>query len=121
MRNSSVDNGIGRCPRPIQSAMYFRAMEATQNVAKHAGGGARATVTLGRDGALATFAISDDGVGMDVSARGDGDGLVGMRDRIGAVGGDLQIASTPGAGTTVRGAVPLDHGLADAAESEDAP
>jgi hypothetical protein len=40
------------------------------------------------------FAIADDGVGMD-----DGQGLIGMRDRI---------LSAPGAGTTVRGTVPLD-------------
>jgi signal transduction histidine kinase len=38
----------------------------------------------------------------------DGQGLIGMRDRIGAVGGRLEIVSSPGAGTTVRGIVPLD-------------
>jgi signal transduction histidine kinase len=38
----------------------------------------------------------------------DGQGLIGMRDRIGAVGGQLEIVSEPGVGTTVRGTVPLE-------------
>ena len=111
-RIAIVDNGIGRCQRAIESAIYFCSMEAIQNVVKHAGQGARATVTLERDGGRAGFAISDDGIGMDISARGDGDSVGSMRDRIGAVGGELRIASTPGVGTTVRGSVPLDHGVA---------
>jgi signal transduction histidine kinase len=107
MRIAVVDNGIGRCSRAIESAIYFCSMEAIQNVAKHAGDGARTTVTLGREAGRAAFAIADDGIGMGSSAR-DGDGLVGMRDRVGAVGGELRIASTPG-GTSVLGTVPLDR------------
>ena len=41
-----------------------------------------------------------------------------MRDRIGAVGGELRIVSVPGVGTTVRGTVPLDHGLTGEAGRE---
>ena len=44
---------------------------------------------------------------MDKASVGDGDGLIGMRDRIGAVGGTVEITSAPGRGTTVRGTVPL--------------
>ena len=114
MQIDVVDNGIGRCARPIESAIYFCSMEAIQNVIKHAGDGARATITFERDGTRAAFAISDDGIGMDVSAPGDGDGdgLVGMRDRVGAVGGELRITSTPAVGTTVRGSIPLENGTA---------
>jgi len=108
MRIAVVDNRIGRCSRAIESAIYFCSMEAIQNVAKHAGDGARTTVTLGRDGGRAAFAIADDGIGMGHSAPGEGDGLVGMRDRVGAVGGELRIASAPD-GTTVLGTVPLDR------------
>jgi signal transduction histidine kinase len=44
---------------------------------------------------------------MDASAAdGHGDGLTSMRDRIGAVSGELEIISTPGRGTTIRAAVP---------------
>jgi signal transduction histidine kinase len=102
-----VDDGIGRCSRPTESAIYFCSMEAIQNVAKHAGHGTRTTITLGRDRERVLFAISDDGIGMDASAPRDGDGLVGMRDRIGAVGGEFEITSTPGHGTTINGTVPI--------------
>ena len=92
---------------------------------KHAGHEARATATLGRDGERVAFAISDDGAGIDSSqpgvGDGDGDGLDSMRDRIGAVGGELRIVSAPGVGTTVRGTVPLDHGLTGEAGRERAP
>jgi signal transduction histidine kinase len=80
-------------------------MEAVQNATEHAGSHARVTVTLGRDRERVRFAVADDGVGMDPSA-GDGDGLTSMRDRIGAVSGELEITSTSGRGTTIRATVP---------------
>ena len=46
--------------------------------------------------------------GYDAAAIGPSAGLQNMADRIGALGGELQIESTPGAGTTVRGAVPVE-------------
>ena len=92
---------------PIEAAIYFCSMEAVQNATKHAGSNARVTITLGRDRERVRFAVADDGVGMDPSAvDGDGDGLTSMRDRIGAVSGELEITSTPGRGTTVRATVP---------------
>jgi signal transduction histidine kinase len=103
-----ADTGIGRCPRTIEAAIYFCAMEAVQNAIKHAGDGARVTITLGRDEHGVRFAIADDGVGMTEPSSRDGEGLIGMRDRIGAVGGELEISSRPGAGTTVRGTIPFD-------------
>ncbi|HEX6024006.1 MAG TPA: histidine kinase [Solirubrobacter sp.] len=42
------DTGIGRCSRTIETAISFCAMEGTQNAVKHAGDGARITITLGR-------------------------------------------------------------------------
>ena len=102
-----VDDGIGRCARTVEAAIYFCAMEAVQNATKHAGSHARVTITLGRDRERVRFAVADDGVGMDPSAAdGDGDGLTSMRDRIGAVSGELEITSTPGRGTTIRATVP---------------
>ena len=65
---------------------------------------ARLTEASDRDGIH--FAIADDGVGMDTSADSDGQGLTGMKDRIGAVGGELEVVSESGRGTTVRGTVP---------------
>ena len=58
-----------------------------------------------RDRRLLRFEFTDDGVGVSVDAAptGDGIGMTSMRDRIGAVGGDLEVISSPGRGTTVRG------------------
>jgi signal transduction histidine kinase len=83
-------------------------MEAVQNATKHAGSQARVTITLGRDRERVRFAVADDGVGMDdpSATDGDGHGLTSMRDRIGAVSGELEITSTPGRGTTIRATVP---------------
>jgi len=88
------------------STIWESRREAIQNTIKHAGPGARVAVVLRRGAECVEFAISDDGVGMDDGARSDGVGLVSMQDRIGAVGGDLEIVSSPGGGTTVRGTVP---------------
>ncbi len=113
------DGGIGRCSPVVEAAVYFCSLEAIQNAIKHAGSHAETTVTLRRDGRGVSFAIADDGVGLDTSAPGEGVGLVSMRDRIGAVGGELEIVSAAGLGTTVRGTVP-EAGLEPAVQSENA-
>ena len=105
-----VDHGIGRCSAPIEAAVYFCSLEAIQNALKHAGPTAKITVTLGRGAGELSFAVSDDGSGFDLERRSDGLGLVSMRDRIGAIGGELEIFSFRRRGTTVRGTVPLVGG-----------
>ena len=107
------DEGIGRCSPTVEAAIYFCATEAVQNATKHAGGHARVTITLGRDEQRVHFAVADDGVGIDNPSSADGDGLTSMRDRIAAVSGELEITSTPGHGTTVRGSVPLERPESD--------
>lgn len=104
-----VDEGLGRSSSPVEAAIYFCCAEAIQNATKHAGKRATVTVTLGRDHDGAHFTIADDGVGMREPTVGSGDGLVGMRDRIGAVGGELEIRSAGGRGTTVRGWIPASR------------
>jgi len=54
------------------------------------------------------FEVDDDGGGYEGAAIGPSAGLQNMADRIGALGGELHIDSSPGAGTTVRGAVPIE-------------
>jgi signal transduction histidine kinase len=101
-----TDQGVGRCLAATEAAIYFCACEAIQNTIKHAGSNAHVTVTLGRQRGAIHFAITDEGVGMDVAATSDATGLVGMRDRIGAIGGELEITSSVGLGTSVRGTAP---------------
>jgi len=73
---------------------------------KHAGPGARLRVTLDRRGNDIQFGVVDDGSGFAPAERSNGIGLQSMRDRIDALGGELEVISAPGAGTRVRGTVP---------------
>ena len=100
--------GIGRYPEDIEAAVYFCCLEGLQNVGKHAGPSANATIRLWERGSDICFEIRDDGVGHDPqSARSSGNGLTNMGDRIAALGGDLIVESAPGRGTTVRGSLPV--------------
>jgi len=97
---------IDRLPQDIEAAVYFSALEALQNTAKYADA-TRATVSLGRTNGSLEFAVADDGRGFDPGATGYGTGLQGIADRLGALDGELEITSGPGAGTTVRGRLPI--------------
>ncbi len=101
-----IDGDIGRLPAVAEEAVYFCALEAIQNAVKHAGPRARVTVTFERAGDDLLFEIADDGVGFTPGQASGGIGLVGMTDRVGAVGGSLELTAVPGRGTTVRGSVP---------------
>jgi len=99
-------DGIGRYHQDVESAIYFCALEALNNVAKYAQA-SHATIELEqRDGHL-TFEVRDDGDGFDVGARRHGTGLQGMADRLEAIGGTLEVRSSPGSGTSVMGRVPV--------------
>ena len=98
--------GVGRYPPEIETAAYFCCLEALQNTEKHAHGARAAVVELSADGAL-HLEIRDDGAGFDPArVDGGGVGFTSMRDRMAAVGGELEIRSRPGAGTQVRGTDP---------------
>ena len=58
--------------------------------------------------------VTDDGAGFDTRVAAQGVGFTNMNDRLGAVGGTLRVASTPGAGTRVTGIIPLQDGTPEA-------
>jgi len=99
-------DGIGRYEQPVEAAVYFCTLEALNNVVKYAGA-SNAQVTIRQDNGDLRFTVSDDGAGFDTSAMTYGTGLQGMADRLDAIGGSLHITSTPGAGTSVSGSVPV--------------
>jgi signal transduction histidine kinase len=109
-----TDGDVGRFPQEVEAAVYFCCLEALQNAGKHAGEGATATVRIrravGADGLDAlTFAVADDGAGFDpAGTAGRGHGFVNMGDRLGAIGGTVEVDSAPGGGTRVSGTVPVD-------------
>jgi signal transduction histidine kinase len=109
-RKSSVPvtvqtDGVGRYPAEVEAAVYFCSLEAMNNVAKYADASA-VEISLERVDSRLTFSIADDGQGFDAGAAGRGTGLQGMADRLDAVGGKLEVTSSPGSGTVVRGSVP---------------
>jgi signal transduction histidine kinase len=92
-----------RVQAEVEASAYFIVAEALTNVAKHAHAqraGVRASVA---DGAL-RVEVSDDGVG---GADPTGHGLVGMADRVTALGGRLEIDSPPAGGTRIAASFPL--------------
>jgi signal transduction histidine kinase len=107
---TDVHAEVGRFPPDIEAAVYFCCLEAMQNAGKHAGEGARLTITVDVCDDELCFEVSDDGAGFDVDSSAiRGHGFVNMVDRVGAIGGTLQVESEPGKGTRVRGRIPLEH------------
>jgi signal transduction histidine kinase len=97
--------GIGRYPQEVEAAAYFCVLEALQNVAKYSGATTTRILVSAASGDL-EFEVADDGVGFDATARAYGSGLQGIADRLGAHRGQLEVHSTPGAGTVIRGRLP---------------
>jgi signal transduction histidine kinase len=95
---------IGRFPQDVEATVYFCTLEALNNVAKYAEA-SQATVRLSNGDGELRFEVADDGRGFDPAVAGYGTGLQGMADRIAAQGGELEVRSAPGAGTTIAGTV----------------
>jgi PAS domain S-box-containing protein len=94
-----------RLPEPIEVAAYFVASEALANATKHAhASGVEVSLAL-RDGGL-LLSIRDDGIGGADSGRGSG--LVGLQDRVEALGGTIRIDSPRGGGTSLVVTLPLE-------------
>jgi signal transduction histidine kinase len=88
-------------PTGTEVVLLRVAQEALNNVRKHAGA-STVSLTLAYGAQTVSVQVRDDGCGFDVAALAPGYGLGGMQTRVEQVGGRLSIASTPGAGTTVR-------------------
>jgi signal transduction histidine kinase len=96
-----------RLPPEVETALYRIAQEALTNVAKHAGAEHVSVVVTRRDGSV-TVVVEDDGRGFGAAGGESGGlGLVGMKERVGLLGGRLAIESTEGSGTTIVAEVPL--------------
>jgi signal transduction histidine kinase len=93
----------GRLPERVEVAAYYVVSEALTNAAKHA----RASVVrvdAGVGGETLRLLVQDDGAGGADPARGSG--LIGLSDRVAAVGGRIEITSPPGSGTTLMVTIP---------------
>ncbi|WP_425553021.1 sensor histidine kinase [Dactylosporangium fulvum] len=101
-----LDLHIGRSlPERVEVAVYFVVSEALTNAAKHSQASV-VHVTVETDTSAIRLSVHDDGTGgADVS---EGTGLMGLRDRVEALGGRLNIVSPPGQGTTLTAEIPID-------------
>ncbi len=99
-------DGVGRYPQEAEAAAYFCVLEALQNVAKYAGA-SRVTVRLWAENGALVFAVEDDGRGFDPQRTPPGSGLQNMSDRLEALGGGVDVRSSPGEGTVVVGRIPV--------------
>jgi two-component system, NarL family, sensor histidine kinase UhpB len=89
----------------IQTAIYRVAQEALTNVTRHAGATVVELIVAQKNGDV-ELRVSDDGRGFDPAVRGGGLGLIGMAERARLVGGELDVRSAPGGGTTITLRVP---------------
>jgi signal transduction histidine kinase len=95
-----------RLPERIEVAAYYIVSEALTNVAKHAHASV-VHVQVKADDAFVELSVTDDGIG---GADADqGSGLIGLRDRVEALGGRIEIASATGAGTSLLVTIPIDE------------
>jgi signal transduction histidine kinase len=95
-----------RLPEPIEVAAYYVASEALANAAKHAQASGIEVSLAARDGSL-RLSIRDDGVGGADPARGSG--LVGLTDRLQALGGSIRVNSRRGEGTHITAELPFEQ------------
>jgi signal transduction histidine kinase len=98
-----VDVPAERFPAEIEASAYFVVAEALTNVVKH-GHAERAEVRASVQDGMLRVEVQDDGIG---GADPAGHGLVGMSDRVSALGGWLNIKAPPGGGTLVAASLPL--------------
>jgi signal transduction histidine kinase len=94
----------GRLPEPVEVAAYYVVSEALANAAKHAHASAAQVEAQARDGLL-HLSVRDDGVGG--AAPGGGSGLVGLADRVEALGGTIRVDSPAGQGTRLQIDLPI--------------
>jgi signal transduction histidine kinase len=94
-----------RLPAPVEVAAYYVVSEALTNAAKHAHASIVNVAVEVRHGVL-ELSIGDDGTGGADPARGSG--LIGLADRVDALGGTIEVASPVGQGTTLRVTLPLE-------------
>jgi PAS domain S-box-containing protein len=109
---------MGEMTSEIETALYRIAQEALNNVARHARA-RNATVLLDRSAGRVSLIVEDDGIGFDVAQQlglRQRFGVTGMRERALLLGGEFDIESTSGKGTTVVARIPLPPRLEEAGD-----
>jgi PAS domain S-box-containing protein len=98
-----------RLPAPVEASVYFFCSEALTNVVKHAHAWSAWVRVELTDDDRCVVEVRDDGIG-GAQPRSETSGLNGLRDRIGAINGTMDITSPATGGTTLRASIPLSSG-----------
>jgi len=120
----SIELDFERGTRPtrltpeVETALYRIVQEAVTNTIKH-GRAKRAVIEVCERATAVELVVRDDGRGFDADAPADGFGLLGMRERVALLGGELEIRSAAGQGTTVKARMPNAHRLPESAGTVD--
>jgi two-component system, NarL family, sensor kinase len=99
-------DGVGRYSQEVEAPICFFCLEALQNVQKYASASHAEARLRQRPGEL-SFEVQDDGGGFDPAMRWRGPGLTNMSDRLDALGGAIELNSSPGTGTRLREVINL--------------
>ena len=103
----------------LETALYRIVQEALTNSSRH-GKARRAVVEISEDSTTVHLTVRDDGKGFDPDTETDGFGLVGMRERVELLDGDLEIGSAPGRGVIVKASFPARRRADQALAADDA-
>jgi signal transduction histidine kinase len=105
-----------RLPEPVEIGAYYIVSEALTNAAKHARAASVTVAIVEVDDALCVR-VSDNGIGgADFTG---GSGLIGLRDRVEALGGRIRLQSAPGSGTSLSVLLPISGSVAGGAPRSD--
>ena len=104
-----ADGTVDLLPESYRTCIYRVVQEALTNCARHASAKSIRVNLHGRPNWLA-LTVEDDGGGfLPEESRGRGIGLIGIRERVGELGGSVEIFSQPGKGTLIRAELPLQE------------
>ncbi|MGO9489252.1 MAG: GAF domain-containing protein [Solirubrobacteraceae bacterium] len=92
----------------LETALYRIVQEALNNACKH-GQADRAVVEIHEEPSFVSLLVRDDGRGFDPQQSTGGFGLVGMRERVALLDGQLELRSAPGQGTTISARIPVQR------------
>jgi len=117
LRVEGIDH---RLPRTLELVFYRVAQEALNNAARHAAA-SRVNLSLSLQNDSLCLEVADDGAGFDTArnangSRREGLGLLGIRERMGMIGGQTLIESTPGKGTRLRVTAPVEDRSTDSTD-----
>jgi len=110
-------DGLGEA---INITVYRLIQECLTNILRHAKA-SRAQIEVRRDGGILLVSVADNGKGLGERGQSESErfGLMGMRERVQALGGEFNLESRPGVGLTVTASIPVQDAHGNEAESDE--